>query len=739
MCGFPTISDEAMSDSDPSQMQRFFLHYPQGHRLYICIADHKRRAFDFTDDTFKIASKLANISNACRHAEGRYEQRADHGCSYSVEIDLGLLLQGTDPQTLPVDGALITVHWLDQVGEQPDVKVDKRLTGSCSLRLVNGRFEPANKWDADALNESRAFEQRERFEKEHREFVLREIDSQDITRRQLATAVREGDVAAVIRVLAKDICEWAGNLKHHCLHQITHLAKDPFFVRFRTVPENAPFQVQEHWIVREWIGSHEAYNLLEFHKSAEFARSFSERLEELHQARLLFSQQTIEYTVRFRGEDPTGMFAVDEARKDLKHQALNLAYYLETIALQVEATSRADPSKHRSKTVEPPTLDVQRSVGLTRTDGVTLLQQFAAALADYSSVLNRVVIEAYHPEIESIDDAMAWTTGRQAELEAARQSIDRLAGRQLTAAVIPPEGARSDEWTVQLLSLVAESFHAVSYVFTSGPPQSASDDPRAKMAASVVGRQLEAASKALRDIDTRRRHIEATCLALRPDQSCPGEAKLDSRRFESGEIVFYTDRVEICGVDICSGPRSGSRRIVLELLSRRRPNGAFVAYSGVDLETEGKRYGAKGTASGWIRDLRGTIVLALRKQVPSTIASEDEIILSGGPGYRFAESINVQFRDPPGITDITATNESSDVPNDDVRDVFDVPDDAAGSRQAWILQELVKERRLKAPDVAEHFDCSVKTAQRDLTVLKDQGKIEFVGATRTGHYRLRQP
>ena len=41
--------------------------------------------------------------------------------------------------------------------------------------------------------------------------------------------------------------------------------------------------------------------------------------------------------------------------------------------------------------------------------------------------------------------------------------------------------------------------------------------------------------------------------------------------------------------------------------------------------------------------------------------------------------------------------------------------------------------------VAEHFSCSLTTAQRDLKALKDEGKIEFVGSTRTGHYRLANP
>jgi hypothetical protein len=88
--------------------------------------------------------------------------------------------------------------------------------------------------------------------------------------------------------------------------------------------------------------------------------------------------------------------------------------------------------------------------------------------------------------------------------------------------------------------------------------------------------------------------------------------------------------------------------------------------------------------------------------------------------------------------DITDIDDSDDVPNvrdDDVRNAFDVRDDAA-ERVAWILQRLKEGVRLKAPAVAEHFKCSVKTAQRDLTSLKDQEKIQYVGAPRTGYYRL---
>ena len=66
-------------------------------------------------------------------------------------------------------------------------------------------------------------------------------------------------------------------------------------------------------------------------------------------------------------------------------------------------------------------------------------------------------------------------------------------------------------------------------------------------------------------------------------------------------------------------------------------------------------------------------------------------------------------------------------------------DDPAATRRPWILQELGKGRQLKAPDVVEQFSCAVKTAQRDLAALKDEGKIEFIGTPRTGYYRLCQP
>jgi hypothetical protein len=145
-----------------------------------------------------------------------------------------------------------------------------------------------------------------------------------------------------------------------------------------------------------------------------------------------------------------------------------------------------------------------------------------------------------------------------------------------------------------------------------------------------------------------------------------------------------------------------------------------------------------------MRDLRDGIVSLLRSQANLACGRKD-VILSGGTGYRLSDLVSVHHAAESAIaditdtdTDITDTDESASVPNvrgDDVRDVRD----ASAARRAWILQQLADGVQLKAPAVAEHFKCSVKTAQRQLTALKDEGKIEYVGAPRTGYYQLRPP
>lgn len=350
---------------------------------------------------------------------------------------------------------------------------------------------------------------------------------------------------------------------------------DRSFVRMRDVPEDAPFQVLEHWIIRDWIGSREVYDLLEFHKSPEYAKSFSHRLETLHHARVEFAKLLTRHTVESSGDDIESDFALDEVRKDLKHRAMWLADHLRRIAIQFDAT--------------------------TKPAGITALA-----------------------------------------------SLD----------VVPAEGnLTSDQEPVE---------------------------------------------------------------------------------FNGGTMAFFPDRVELCGVDICSGPRSRNRRRLLDLLRSKRSDGTFVAYSGDKLVAEA---GLNGGAPGAVRDLREAIRAALRDGA-NTVCGKDEVILSGGPGYRLIESVKIKMSSEIADAIAGTTTDNTDIGDDrddyDLpdTDVLDVPDDPTLDRQAWILEQLENGVRLKGPDVVRNFACSPKTAQRDLTALRDAGTIEFVGPARTGYYRL---
>ncbi len=230
------------------------------------------------------------------------------------------------------------------------------------------------------------------------------------------------------------------------------------------------------------------------------------------------------------------------------------------------------------------------------------------------------------------------------------------------------------------------------------------------------------------------------------------------RPFTGGGMVFFADRVELCGVDICSGPRSSRRRAVLDLL-RLRQRERFVAYSGEKLaEQVGLRDGKNG-AAGLVRDIRNRISKALLEHAHIKCGEED-VILSGGPGYRFADCISVHEGQMPLTEPAASAAARFDVPNvpkPHVPDVPDphvlnvpdqhvpnvpdphVPDVAVNERRIWILDQLEQGIQLRTPMVARHFGCSKKTAKRDLAALKEEGKVEFVGHARTGFYRIRGP
>ena len=134
---------------------------------------------------------------------------------------------------------------------------------------------------------------------------------------------------------------------------------------------------------------------------------------------------------------------------------------------------------------------------------------------------------------------------------------------------------------------------------------------------------------------------EASASSLSSPQ--PGEPQEKKERQElqpfcGGAMVFFRDRVEFCGVHIGSGSRSQTRRRILDLLRKKRSNGSFVGYSSEQLAEDAELKGGQGAAAGAIRDLRNDIVELLRNQA-SLKCGRNDVILSGGRGYRFADCV----------------------------------------------------------------------------------------------------
>lgn len=59
-------------------------------------------------------------------------------------------------------------------------------------------------------------------------------------------------------------------------------------------------------------------------------------------------------------------------------------------------------------------------------------------------------------------------------------------------------------------------------------------------------------------------------------------------------------------------------------------------------------------------------------------------------------------------------------------------------RQKWFLEQLASNRQTRASDLAARWRVSLKTAKRDISGLKAQDLVEFVGAPKKGFYRIKE-
>lgn len=62
----------------------------------------------------------------------------------------------------------------------------------------------------------------------------------------------------------------------------------------------------------------------------------------------------------------------------------------------------------------------------------------------------------------------------------------------------------------------------------------------------------------------------------------------------------------------------------------------------------------------------------------------------------------------------------------------------AKQRALWFIEKIEAGKHVAASDLVKQFGVSPATAKRDIANLKEEGLIEFIGARKSGHYRLKK-
>lgn len=205
---------------------------------------------------------------------------------------------------------------------------------------------------------------------------------------------------------------------------------------------------------------------------------------------------------------------------------------------------------------------------------------------------------------------------------------------------------------------------------------------------------------------------------------------LAERPFAGGELVFYADRVELCDVPIVTNARVRQMRKILDALKHRNSAGRFTACSGPELVAQTKCRGGQNGVAGCIRDFRKYVAETLRECLGLSCGPQD-VIRSGGPGYRLNEWLTVRTAVSDDAQASVGNETPADVPADD-------GEEPARRRRQWILAELRKGRRLRTPAIAAELRCSEKTVKRELDALRAEDRIKFVGPSKSGYYRVRE-
>lgn len=201
------------------------------------------------------------------------------------------------------------------------------------------------------------------------------------------------------------------------------------------------------------------------------------------------------------------------------------------------------------------------------------------------------------------------------------------------------------------------------------------------------------------------------------------------RVFQGGEIRLLKRRLVICEVEV---PISDLMYRILSVLNSKHGNGKYVALAGSEIaehEDVNCRRGQNGVSEA-IHAIRKRMATKLRDEANIEIGDQD-VIRSKGMGYRINESVTISVGGRKST--ISSDDQSSEKANTSSAQDAQLSD--LNVRQEWIMERISNGTEVRVGMVVEQFNCSTRTAKRDLAELKKMGLVRFVGSPRTGHYR----
>ena len=211
--------------------------------------------------------------------------------------------------------------------------------------------------------------------------------------------------------------------------------------------------------------------------------------------------------------------------------------------------------------------------------------------------------------------------------------------------------------------------------------------------------------------------------------------------FTSGELVFYPNKVELCGVKVLSESGLGHCRRMLDMLREKRRD-RFVRIGGEELAAKIAKAvnGAIviGTITGCAKTFRSNIKTRLKRDL-NLVCEDQDVLVRDEQGYHLNDE-KIRVRDG---TDAEAANDTLDAPvcetaRADTHESAPEELDGLNDRQKWVLAQTGKGQELTRARLEEVKEVSTKTAKRDLSDLVARGLIEYIRKPHPGFYRRKK-